>query len=63
MLQKLTAVIYPHSEFDVESGMLRSANKAPCAPSDRVPDGKRAAFLRPSASPNLFGMKTPRWQE
>jgi hypothetical protein len=26
-------------------------------------NGKRAAFLRPSASPNLFGMKTPRWQD
>ena len=28
----------------------------------RLPNGKRAASLRPSASPNLFGMKTPRWR-
>jgi hypothetical protein len=27
----------------------------------QLPNSKRAALLRPSASPNLFGMKTPRW--
>jgi hypothetical protein len=27
-LQALTKVLYPHAEYDVESGMLRSANKA-----------------------------------
>ena len=29
LLQKLTKVLYPHSELDLESGMLRSANRAP----------------------------------
>jgi hypothetical protein len=31
-LQKLTKVLYPHSEFDVESRMLQNANKAPPTP-------------------------------
>ena len=29
MLQKLTKVLYPHSEYDVASGKLCSSNKAP----------------------------------
>jgi len=28
-LQALTKILHPHAEFDVETGMLRSANKAP----------------------------------
>jgi hypothetical protein len=27
MLQKLTKILYPHSEYDPESGMLRAANR------------------------------------
>jgi hypothetical protein len=36
-LKELTKVLYPHAEYDVESGMLRSSNRTP-ARSFIVPD-------------------------
>ena len=45
-LKALTKVLYPHSEFDVESGMLRSANKTAIS--------KPANYPPPLGDPTLW---------
>jgi hypothetical protein len=48
MLQKLTNVLYPHSELDSESGMQRASNRQP-AKGYIVPDR-----FNPTSSPFYF---------
>lgn len=61
MLQKLTVVLYPHAEFDPETGMLRSANKAEPASYNHPPrfDPKSHPFYQPPHDPNRPRLAVP----